>query len=176
MREFNLIITSKRRNEIRCEKEFLVLSNILGLEDVEIERTKFSGVIICKVNEDPLNFIKKAKKVIEEDPWSFRYIQRIIPIQKVCEVSKIKEVIKDFQIPKDGTFKVIINKRGCDIRKEEIIKEIISIINGKVNLENPDYIINIEIIENIAGLSLIKEEDIISIPKLQEKVLSSEIE
>ncbi len=176
MKEFNLIITSKRRNEIKCEKEFLVLSNILGLENVEIERTKFSGVIICKIEEDPLNFIKRAKKVIEEDPWSFRYIQRIIPIQRVCEINKIKDIVKDFQIPKDSTFKIIVNKRGSNIKSKEIIEDIASIINRKVDLENPDFIINVEIIEDIVGLSLIKEEDIISIPKLQEKILSSEIE
>ncbi|MEM0231820.1 MAG: hypothetical protein QXG78_01750, partial [Candidatus Methanomethyliaceae archaeon] len=84
MKEFNIILTSRRGNENQCSKEFIILAKKIGYE-VDIDRTKFSGVLLCKIEGDPIEFVRKARKIIEEDPWRFRYIQRIIPIQWILD-------------------------------------------------------------------------------------------
>ncbi|MDH5807352.1 MAG: THUMP domain-containing protein [Candidatus Methanomethylicaceae archaeon] len=171
MKEFNIILTSRRGNENQCSKEFIILAKKIGYE-VDIDRTKFSGVLLCKIEGDPIEFVRKARKIIEEDPWRFRYIQRIIPIQWILDFNSLKERAKSIEIPEGCSFKVVVNKRGSEISSKEIIETIASFINRKVDLENPDYIIQIEIIENYIGMSIIKKEDIISIPKIQEEILS----
>lgn len=171
MKEFNLIVTSKRGNEVQCSKELMILANRMGY-NVEIRRTKFSGLLICKIEGDSLEFIRKAKGIIEEDPWGFKYIQRIIPIQWVVDFNSLKDLIKTVKIPEGSSFKVVVNKRGSNLSSKDIIETVASVVNRRVDLENPDYIIQIEVIEDLLGVSIIKKDDIISIPKMQEEILS----
>ncbi|MCS7098557.1 MAG: THUMP domain-containing protein [Candidatus Methanomethyliaceae archaeon] len=171
MKEFNLILTSRRGDEIQCSKEFTILAKRMNYE-IEVKRTKFSGLLICKIEGDPLEFVRKARKIIEEDPWSFRFIQRIIPVQWVVDFNSLKDLVRRIEIPEGYSFKVVVNKRGSNLSSREIIEVVASAIDRRVDLENPDYIIQIEVIENLIGLSIIKRDDIISIPKMQEEILS----
>lgn len=171
MKEFNIILTSRRGNEIQCSKEFTILAKKLGYE-VDVNRTKFSGVLLCKIEGDPVEFVRRARKIIEDDPWRFKYIQRIIPIQWLLDFNSLRERAKSIEIPEGFSFKVVVNKRGSELSSKEIIEIIASSINRRVDLENPDYIVQVEIIENLIGMSVIRKDDVISIPKMQEEILS----
>ncbi|MCX8182591.1 MAG: THUMP domain-containing protein [Candidatus Methanomethyliaceae archaeon] len=175
MRDFNLIITTQRGNETRCAKETMVLARNLGVEDVDFRRTKFPGLLVGRLEGDPLEFVRRARGIIEKDPWTFKYIQRIVPVQRVCqaEISAMKEAVKEIadKIPNESSFKVVVNKRGSSLKREDIIREIASLIERRVDLERPDVVLQIEIIEDEAGISLLSEDDVISITKLQEKSL-----
>ncbi|MGQ9760048.1 MAG: THUMP domain-containing protein [Candidatus Methanomethylicaceae archaeon] len=175
MKEFKLIVTTQRGNETRCAKEVLILAKRLGFEDVEIERTRFPGLLIGRVEDDPVNFTRGARGVIEKDPWEFKYLQRIVPIQRICEadVLSMKAVVKELLhlIPERSSFKVVVNKRGSQLSREGVIREVASLIERRVDLERPDVILQIEIIEDAAGISVISEGDIVSVTKLQEEAL-----
>ncbi|MEM4216776.1 MAG: THUMP domain-containing protein [Candidatus Methanomethylicaceae archaeon] len=175
MREFNLIITTQRGNETRCAKETMVLAKNLGVEDVDFRRTRFPGLLLGRLEGDPLEFVRKAKGLIEKDPWGFKYIQRIVPVQRVCqaEIQAIKESVKELadKIPPESSFRVVVNKRGSQLKRDEIIRETASLIDRRVNLERPDVVLQIEIIDEDAGISLLSEDDVVSITKLQEKAL-----
>lgn len=177
MKEFNLIITTQRGNETRCAKEAMVLAKSIGFEDLDFGRTRFPGLLIGRVEGDPLDFVRRAKNFVENDPWSFKYIQRIVPIQKICEstIPAMKEAVKEIvsQIPENSSFKVVVNKRGSALRRDEIIREVASLIERRVDLERPDMLLQVEIIEDVAGISLISEKDILSITKLQERALET---
>ncbi|MGC8936115.1 MAG: THUMP domain-containing protein [Candidatus Methanomethylicaceae archaeon] len=175
MKEFNLIITTQRGNETRCAKEAMVLAKSIGFEDVDFGSTRFPGLLTGKVEGDPLDFVKRAKNFVESDPWSFKYIQRIVPVQKICEatIPAMKDAVKEIvsQIPENSSFKVVVNKRGSALKREEIIREVASLIERRVDLERPDVLLQVEIIEDVVGISLISERDIVSITKLQERAL-----
>lgn len=177
MKEFNLIVTTQRGNEGRCAKEALILAKNLGFGDLETERTRFPGLVIAKVEGEPVSFVRKARDFIQRDPWGFKYIQKIVPVQKLCkaDIVVMKEKVKELLhlIPEGSSFKVVVNRRGSQLKKEEIIREVASLIDRRVDLERPDVILQVEVIEDIAGLSVITEGDIISVTKLQEKSLGS---
>jgi len=62
-----------------------------------------------------------------------------------------------------------VNKRATNLSSKEIIEEVAKLVDRKVDLENPDKIIQIEIIGDYTGISIIKPDQILSITKIKEE-------
>jgi tRNA acetyltransferase TAN1 len=175
LRNFNLIVTTQRGNERNCVREVMMLIDEVGGQGVRLRKTRFPGLIIGYVKGDPVDLLRSIRPLIERDPWDLRFTQKLVPIQKnvVADIDNIRKAVWELAplIPDDATFKISVNKRGSELRTLEIIKEAASKIERRVDLENPDKVIQIEIIDDVAGISLIEVDDIISITKLQEKAM-----
>jgi tRNA acetyltransferase TAN1 len=65
------------------------------------------------------------------------------------------------------TYRITIEKRGSDISSKELIGSIADIIPNKVSLESYDWNVMIQIMGGIVGVSILKEDDIISTLKLK---------
>ena len=65
------------------------------------------------------------------------------------------------------TYRITIEKRGSEISSKELIDAIADIIPNKVSLETYDWNIMIQIMGGIAGISILKEQNIISTLKLK---------
>jgi tRNA acetyltransferase TAN1 len=65
------------------------------------------------------------------------------------------------------TYRITIEKRGNEISSKELIDAIADIIPNKVSLETYDWNVMIQIMGGITGVSILKEEDIISTLKLK---------
>ncbi|MEX0657318.1 MAG: THUMP domain-containing protein [Nitrosopumilaceae archaeon] len=112
--------------------------------------------------------------MLEDEPWSVRYSHRIIPIQGtsitdvyaiVSEMKKLIGVIQEHE-----SFKIVVEKRNSNISSKEIISEIAKDLQNKVSLENPDWILLVEILGNKSGLSVVKEDSIISVQKIKRRL------
>ena len=118
---------------------------------------------------EPSKIIDWVKDKIVEEPWLIRYCLRMIPIQSVTEtdMSKItKDVIKlKDVIQQNDSYRITIEKRNTDMSSTEIITEIAKIFPNKVSLNQPDWIILIEILGNKTGISILKENEIFSLDK-----------
>ncbi|MBI2663788.1 hypothetical protein HYX10_00410 [Candidatus Woesearchaeota archaeon] len=68
-------------------------------------------------------------------------------------------------------WKMVLNKRHWDKMKgtKLIIKLTESISRAKVDLENPQKIVQVEIIGKEAGISLIEPGEALNVPKLKEE-------
>ena len=62
----------------------------------------------------------------------------------------------------DGTFKIEIHKRHTALTSLEIINAIAPLIDNTVNLDNPDWLVLVEIVADRFGLSFIKPDLIFS--------------
>ncbi|NOJ29525.1 MAG: RNA methyltransferase [Nitrososphaeraceae archaeon] len=165
---FNLLVTTPRFREEKAVEELLdLLSGIYVAKDIEIKLTNISGLITCYIKEDPFKIVEKFKEILRESPWTFRYILRVIPIEIVLETKPDvleKEILAlvDDRISADQTYKILIEKRHSNLRSSDIIKQIASKICFKVNLTRPDWMILIEILGPVSGISLLKEYQIFS--------------
>ena len=65
------------------------------------------------------------------------------------------------------TYRITIEKRGSDISSKELIGSIADTIPNKVSLETYDWNVMIQIMGGIVGVSILKEDDIISTLKLK---------
>ena len=165
----NLIVTCARHLENETEEELKNILNEFGDSEAEITITKMSGILTCQTSLDPIETVRKLRETILDEPWSIRYCLRIIPIQETVktELSEIETKITELsdRVFPDETYRISIEKRNSDISGQEIISKIAKKFQNKVSLEFPDKIVLIEILENITGISILKNSDVLSLEK-----------
>jgi tRNA acetyltransferase TAN1 len=128
-----------------------------------------SGILTVKTQLEPVEVVKKIKEMILDEPWSIRYCLRIIPMQKFVDtdIEKIDETVSEISnsITEDDTYRISIEKRNSQMVSQELIKKIAEKFKNKVSLENPDKIIQIEILGGKTGVSILSKGEILSLEK-----------
>jgi tRNA acetyltransferase TAN1 len=173
-----LLVSTYRGREDDCSSELWALLKDLGENNPDIHRLPLPGLVIAYTESDPIFLVEKIRNYVSEHPWDFRYILKIVPLEIIFESSldKLEESVKMLinKIEPEKTFRVTVNKRGSPLSMHEMIEIAAKqAVNRKVNLENPDYIINIEVIGNIMGVSIITSKHIVSIQKIKDEYLKS---
>lgn len=167
----NLIITCARHLETETKEEIKGILEIIGDTQPTIIITEMSGILIAKTILDSIMIVNKIREIILEEPWKIRYCLRIIPIQKNTDTSieSIEKAVFDLIrfIEKSESYRIMIEKRNSNISSKELISKIAGKISNKVSLESPDKIILIEILGNKAGISIVKDIDILSMEKIK---------
>jgi len=140
-----------------------------GKADIVI--TEFPGILIADSQIESVCFINKIKQKIIESPWEIRYCLRLIPIQIITQtnIPSVKNSVLKLKgkIGNSETFRITIEKRGSKISSRELISEIASQISNKVSLENPDWVILIEILGPETGVAIVKKDAVLSVEKLK---------
>jgi len=165
----NLIITCARNLESEAKNEIRKILDELGDQEPEILNVGMRGILMVNTIIEPLKIIDWVKNKIIEEPWLIRYCLRIIPIQRITdtEIDKIKQNVIKLKdtIQKNDSYRITIEKRNTSISSNEIITEVAEIFPNKVSLNQPDWIILIEIIGNETGISILKNDELFSLDK-----------
>ncbi|MFA7080582.1 MAG: THUMP domain-containing protein [Candidatus Bathyarchaeia archaeon] len=172
--DFNLLATTMRGNERAICKELLyLLKDELGDVDAQTSKTKIRGLVVAKTMLDPFKVMENFREILSERPYEFRYALRIIPIEQIVptNLAEIKKAAKQFtdRIGINQSFRVTIEKRHTMLHSKDLIDVAVDGINRKVDLKNPDLILQLEIIGELTGISLIKPNDILAV--IKEKLL-----
>jgi tRNA acetyltransferase TAN1 len=168
----NLLVTTFKYRESDASDELSQLLDMLGDKEPSIEITSISGIILANTHLDPLQIVENCREMVRNEPWRFRYVLRIIPLEKICraELTDIHNVVNQL-CPKIGqheTFMVMIEKRHTKLHSKEIISTVTSDIDKKVSLDNPNWIILIQIVNRLAGISILRSNQIFS--SVREKI------
>jgi len=165
----NLIITCARNLESETKNEIRKILDELGDQEPEILNVGMRGILMVNTIIEPSKIIDWVKNKIIEEPWLIRYCLRIIPIQRITdtEIDKIKQNVIKLKdtIQKNDSYRITIEKRNTDISSTEIITEIAKIFPNKVSLDQPDWIVLIEILGNDTGISILKDDELFSLDK-----------
>lgn len=165
MDDFNLIVSTSRFKEEEAQDEILELLDLFGDQEAEAEITEVKGLLVAETLLDPLAVIEGLKKLVTEEPWRVRYILRAIPIEVVvpADLGEIKEAAKELasKIGKDS-FRITVEKRHSTLESIDVIKAIAGEIDSRVDLENPEWIVLVEIVAGHAGVSVLRPEQIFS--------------
>ena len=152
--------------ETQAGQELREILGILGDPVAETLSTSISGLLVCRTQLDSISIPGMLVNLLKEEPWRFKFVLRVLPIEKVVEVELdiICRCIRDMsaRIKPLQTFRITVEKRHNSINSNDLIRGIASEIDRKVNLSNPDWIILVEIIRNVAGLSIIRPHYIFS--------------
>uniref|UniRef100_A0A7M4EF71 THUMP domain-containing protein 1 n=1 Tax=Crocodylus porosus TaxID=8502 RepID=A0A7M4EF71_CROPO len=118
-----------------------------------------------------------------------RVILRMLPISGTCkafleDMKKYTETFFEpwFKAPNKGTFQIVYKARNnSHMSREEVIKELAGIVGSlnpenKVDLNNPEYTIVVEIIKNVCCLSVVKDYVLFRKYNLQEVVKTNKDE
>ncbi|MFX1391439.1 MAG: THUMP domain-containing protein [Promethearchaeota archaeon] len=169
MKNFNLLISTSRYNEPNAKAELWFTLLMCGDSYPVISELQFPGLVTGLTNLNPKIVIAKIIEIVSKDPDFFQYILKIIPIDFICEtkINTIKEIIQKNHykfIGVNDSFKISLKRRHhTKIERNSFIKKIAEDIDNKVNLDNPDKIIRIEIFGNITGVSFLKRNEIFKI-------------
>ncbi|MEM1676304.1 MAG: THUMP domain-containing protein [Nitrososphaerota archaeon] len=96
---------------------------------------------------------------------------RFIPIEDVVP-SRIEDIAESVEklaskIPEDASFRITVEKRHTSLSSQEIIKASAEKVQRRVDLKNPDYIVLIEVIGGVTGISVLKPSQILSTTKFE---------
>lgn len=171
---FNLIATTFRHMEREASSELHSLLTEMRDAEPEINYTNISGVLTARTTLNPYKVIRAINKNVQEEPWSLRYIQRLIPIDVVVSTN-----IEDMQkavsrlttcIGGNETFRITVEKRYSALSSINIVETVAELIERKVNLSSPDWVVLIEIVGKETGISVIRPDAIFSAIKVKREL------
>jgi tRNA acetyltransferase TAN1 len=173
LKVFNLLATTYRGNEGLARSELRYLLEQIGDPAATVDRTGVSGLIAAKTEQDVFEVIKRFRQILRERPYEFRYMLRVIPVEKVVQtdLGQIQDAVKELspKIAEGETFRVTVEKRFTGTSSKDIIEAAAANVKRKVNLTKPDKILLIEVVGGFTGVSVAKPDEILSV--LKEKVL-----
>lgn len=123
--------------------------------------------------KDPRKSVASLLEIAKKNIGKFKYTFNWWPVDKWCkaDLAEMQKVIKKVQenIKKDEKWKMDLIKRKTvkDYGKDLIIRLTDVVDKPKVDLNNPQKIIKVEIDGERAGISLLTPEEILSVPKLK---------
>ena len=166
MQRFNLIISSSRFREEEAQDEIMDLLEMFGDPDSESEITEIKGIIVAQTALDPFLVVDKLKELVASEPWQVRHVLRVLPIEVVVptDIDSIKGATKELasRIGSDDTFRITVEKRHSPLASMDVINAIAGRIGSKVDLEDPDWVVLVEIIGVQTGISVIEPDQIFS--------------
>ncbi|NIO37941.1 RNA methyltransferase [Candidatus Bathyarchaeota archaeon] len=138
-----------------------------------VVKTNVSGLISARTAFNPFEAIRRLRRLLHDRPYEFRYTLRIIPIERVVgtDLDEIQHAAIGLasKIEKDETFRVTVEKRFTELHRQDIVEVVAAKVERKVDLHRPDKILLVEIVGELAGVSVIRARDIISV--MREKLL-----
>ena len=165
----NLIVTCPRNLEPEAESEIKKILNELDDQEPEISQTDMRGILMVNTVLEPLKIIDWIKNKINDEPWFFRYCLRIIPVQKTTDtdIDKIKQNVMNLKsiIQENDSYRITVEKRNSNVPSSQIINEIAKTIPNKVSLDEPDWVILVEIFGEKTCISILKNDSIFSLEK-----------
>jgi tRNA acetyltransferase TAN1 len=165
------LLTTARGAEDSGGSELYMLLTEFGDSKSKITRTGVSGVLLVETELAHQEVIEMLKKMMEFEPWRARSMLRLIPLEKIVDIDLeiIKEAVKPLmeKIGPEESFRITVEKRHSDLSRAELIEAVASTTSRKVDLENPDWVVLVEVIRDTVGLSVVRPSQIISIVKVK---------
>jgi tRNA acetyltransferase TAN1 len=141
----------------------------VGDRGSSIETTGVIGLVVAKTKLEPIKAIRDLRALLKERPWEFKYTLKVVPVQKVvtAEVPEIESTAVGLAVGIADTekFRITVEKRHTALASKTIIDTVAKKIDRTVNLDEPDKILLVEVIGQLAGVSLIEPTDILSVER-----------
>ncbi|KYK37257.1 MAG: hypothetical protein AYK19_21865 [Theionarchaea archaeon DG-70-1] len=132
-----------------------------AVENCKVIKTRYKGLFLIEADEEALQKIKDYETTA---------IYRVIPLDAVVsaqlpDITKETITIAQKKLKKGESFAVRCKRRGFSVSSKEIEQkigaQIVETFKNPVNLDNPDKVVLIEIIDKKAGISILKKDGIV---------------
>jgi len=166
MPEANLLVTFDPTHIESVKKE---IAERMGDIKEKAKVLKIEGGL-AEISVSDNRKVLKALEKLSKKKDKFNYTKKWIPIDKwtkakIPEMQKaVKEAIKGLK--EKEKWKMDLSKHRADISERELIIKLTDVIeNQNVDLEKPDKIVKVEIVENKAGIALLDKDGILNVAK-----------
>lgn len=132
-----------------------------AVEGCRVIKTRYKGLFLIEGPPDA------ARKI---DDYETTAVYRVIPLDTMvpADLSQIEEAAVTLcrdRVPSSRSFAVRCNRRGFPVSSKEIEcivgAAIVEAQHNPVDLDHPDFIVLIEIIDKKAGIAVVQEFDIV---------------
>ncbi|WP_449461788.1 THUMP domain-containing protein [Tardisphaera miroshnichenkoae] len=158
---FNLLVSCPRGKESMARSELTYFLLDLGDNASRIYKTRFSGLLEASTSLDPFTVVDRARQEALENPWNFRYITKMVPIEKVVStnLNDITRAARELEneLSQCDSFRVTVVRRGSILEGEKIISEVASLFSQSVNLESPSCVLLIEVVGELTGVTVLRK-------------------
>lgn len=166
MKQFNLIASTYRFKEEEAQDEILDLLESFGDSEAVCEITEIRGILLAQSAIDPFEVVDRLKRITSSEPWRIRYILRVLPVTRVVptglgEISAVVAELSSVLRP-EHKFRITVEKRHTSLESLELINAIASKIECAVDLENPDWVVLVQIVGAQTGVSIIRPDQMFS--------------
>jgi tRNA(Ser,Leu) C12 N-acetylase TAN1 len=170
--QFNFLISCRRFQEAEsCQELRRILDEERTLGSLEwCKLTGISCLIVGKIDSDAHQFVTRVGQIVKRMPWIVKDLLKIHAIDLVVEstLEAIRAGSKKLakKMTKSATFRVNLNRRDTDLDRDELLHEIAIQFPGKVDLEDYDWVVAVEMLGPVTGLALLREEEIVTLRRL----------
>ena len=140
-----------------------------GDSDARLERTSVWGIAILHTCLDNRQVIGLCQQLFSRDPGAFQWTVKWRPVDYWChadlETMKrlIEERIRD-RIGPDQSWAMKVEKRRWQCyHTSDIVAYLAAAIDRKVRLDNPDWIVWVDVVGREAAISLLRPTEIFSL-------------
>jgi tRNA acetyltransferase TAN1 len=163
---FNFIATTFKGLEREVANECFDLLTKFGDESPLVETTGIVGLVVGTTSLDPVGVAGRLRAMVEEEPSSVRLVLRFIPVEEVTggtppEVME-KVAALAARIPEGESYRVTVEKRLNETRSQSFIEAAAGVVKRKVDLDHPDWVVLIEVVRDVAGVSVIRPGSVFS--------------
>ena len=170
MYDFNLLVSCSWGVYGKAKKEIVLTLKTLGDESPIVKRTIAEGIIGVKTLLDSREVVCGLRRLFNEDPFVFQYTLKWVPVDlwTLSDMDSMKEGVRKLRnrIHAGERWRMIVEKRRYSLHhKIEVIRELADLIDEKVDLENPEKILRVDIIGRYAGISVLTPQEVFSVAK-----------
>ena len=168
----NLLITFDPNHAGSAQTEVVAVCDRVGIKP-QFLKSDVEGLFKIKA-ADAKKLVKQLRELCYGEPELFSATFHYVPIEKWCssKLEDMKKVVKTF-VPGIGAqerWKMQLNKRHFEGESTEIILKLTEVVErSNVDLTSPEKIIQVEIIGNQAGVSLLKPDEYLNVPKMKQQ-------
>lgn len=140
----------------------------LGDHDPRISWTNVDGIAIARTTLDNREVIRRCRDMYRNNEADFEFAVKWLPVDYWCDtdLDAIKQVIDEQAAPRieptESWAMVVKKRRWQKYHAVEIIEHIAAGIERKVDLNNPDKIIWVDVVGYRTAVSVLKPEEIFS--------------
>ncbi len=167
--EYNLLATTEKILMSAASSQLWMNLRAVGDEEARTNKTRIGGLIQGQTNLDPVETIHLLREHLRSEPDRYDKLFRILPVIEWVETS-MDEIVGEVESQKgkvkpEDTFRVTVEKRRTDLGRLDVIEPVAAVFDNEVDLEEPDWVVLIEIIGGKTGVSIIREEDMLNVQK-----------
>ncbi|MGA1975027.1 MAG: THUMP domain-containing protein [Conexivisphaerales archaeon] len=163
---FNFIATTFKGLEREAASECISLLRKLGDVGPVASTTGVTGLVVGRTSLDPVEVVHGLKAMVDEEPWSVRLVLRFIPVEATTaatpEAVGEKVMSMSAKVAQGESFRVTVEKRHNETPSMKFVESAAGALRRKVDLEAPDWVVLVEVIRDVAGVSILKPSSVFS--------------
>ena len=175
--KYNLLATTEKITMGAACSQLWMNLRALGDEEPTVNKTRIRGIIWGETTMEPVEAIRGLREHMKEEPDRYDKLFRILPVLAWVNTS-IEDIVAEVknQKPRVGegdTFRVTVEKRRTELRSLEVIEPVADVFDNPVDLENPDWVVLIEIMGDKTGVSIVPDDALFQVQIERAKLIFS---